>query len=256
MTKLNPLKVEIFKFFKKKSTYVSLVILISIEYISAWIIKIQKISNVKDFFYNSFYATSALVFIMIGMACSIITMEFQDNTLKNLLVQGHKRAEVLCSKWLTLLAYMVLAYVLIYVNDFIIKFTMFPKLKLFSKVGSYTLISKTFAYIGMLSLTMWLVLSIVLLVSSLFKNSGISITVGILTYLSASMIGTLLSWLIKKWSWIKFNPLNMIFLPSQFLDSTVHSVTHLSISGLVTGNICYVILFLILDMLIFEKKSI
>ena len=89
MTKLNPLKAEIFKFFKKKSTYVSLVILISIEYISAWIIKIQKISNVKDFFYNSFYATSALVFIMIGMACSIIAMEFQDNTLKNLLVDRY-----------------------------------------------------------------------------------------------------------------------------------------------------------------------
>ena len=256
MIKLNPLKVELFKFFKKKTTYISLIMLLAIEYVSGWIIKIQKIPDDKIFFYNAFYATSALVFIMIGMACSIITMEFQDNTLKNLLVQNYKRMSILLSKWMTLLIYMMLAYVLIYINDIIIKYVMFPKLKLLSKVGSYTLISKTFIYAGMLSLTIWLVLSIVFLVSNLFKSSGISITVGILTYLSASMIGTVLSWMIKKYSWIKLNPLNMIFLPSQFLNSSVRNITHLSISELVWGNICYIILFLMLDMFIFEKKSI
>ncbi|OYN37291.1 hypothetical protein B7D92_08955 [Staphylococcus aureus] len=63
--------------------------------------------------------------------------------------------------------------------------------------------------------------------------------------------------LIKKWEWLKWNPLNMLNISPQLLDYKYFSkMTHLDNTEMFIGNFVYIIIFLILVTLVFKKKNI
>ena len=72
-----------------------------------------------------FSATSWIVFIMIAAASTIISMEAQYGTLKNLLYRKYSRGEILVSKWITLVIYSVYLYLLAIIVTVLMKLILF-----------------------------------------------------------------------------------------------------------------------------------
>src|SRR5690625_1795377 len=86
---------------------------------------------------------------------------------------------------------------------------------------------------------LWSIISLVLLLSSIFRNSTISIVVGIILYFAASAVSGILFRVIEKWEWVKWNPLNMLNLSNQMNNAEIGTMTHLSVGQLFVGNILY-----------------
>ncbi|HBK5801642.1 TPA: ABC transporter permease, partial [Enterococcus faecium] len=99
-------KQELFKLIKKKSTAVLSVLLVVLLIGTALLAKkYTTIIDPVEMTAQLFSATSWIVFIMIAAASTIISMEAQYGTLKNLLYRKYSRGEILVSKWITLVIY-------------------------------------------------------------------------------------------------------------------------------------------------------
>ena len=102
----------------------------------------------------------------------------------------------------------------------------------------------------------WLVLSITLLISCAMKSPGVSIAVGIVFYFATSILSGLLTIVIDKWEWLKWNPINMMNIMVQIIDKSFKEITKLELHELFIGNIVYIFIFLILVVFVFRKKNI
>lgn len=182
---------ELIKLFKKKSTLWCGLILIGTALIFASLARVKAtIFPAKALFSANFEAQQFIVFFMVAAAATMMTMEFQFGTIKQVLTQRYSRRLVLVSKWLVLLTYSLLLYVgssllaillkVSLVND---KFTIFTHAKFWHG---------WLAGVGGDFLNTWLLLSIVLLVATLFKSSGQPWRSG----LSAILCW---QWLISRW---------------------------------------------------------
>ncbi|MCT4457789.1 ABC transporter permease [Lactiplantibacillus paraplantarum] len=246
---------ELIKLFKKKSTLWCGLILIGTALIFASLARVKAtIFPAKALFSANFEAQQFIVFFMVAAAATMMTMEFQFGTIKQVLTQRYSRRLVLVSKWLVLLTYSLLLYVgssllaillkVSLVND---KFTIFTHAKFWHG---------WLAGVGGDFLNTWLLLSIVLLVATLFKSSGAAVAVGIVGYFVLAMVNIPMVALIRKYAWLKWNPINMFNYSAQLGLPTISKVTKLSDVQLFWGNLGYIILFLAVGLVFFQRREV
>lgn len=246
---------ELTKLFKKKSTIWCGLILATVALIFAILARIKPtIFPAKTMFAANFEAQQFIVFFMVAAAATMITMEFQFGTIKHVLTQRYSRPLVLVSKWLVLLTYSLLLYVgsslfaillkVCLVND---KFAIFTRAKFWHD---------WLAGVGGEFLNTWLLLSLVLLIAALFKSSGAAVAVGIIGYFVLGMVNIPMIALIRKYTWLKWNPLNMFNFSAQLGLPTLSKITKLTDVQLFWGNLAYIILFLVLGLLFFRQREV
>jgi ABC-2 type transport system permease protein len=102
----------------------------------------------------------------------------------------------------------------------------------------------------------WLLLSLVLLVATGFKRSGTAVAVGIVGYFLLSLVNVPMIALIKKYAWLKWNPINMFNYASQLRVASLSHVTKLSNMQFFWGNLVYIGLFLALGWLLFRRREV
>ena len=130
-------KQELFKLIKKKSTAVLSVLLVILLIGTALLAKkYTTIIDPVEMTAQLFSATSWIVFIMIAAASTIISMEAQYGTLKNLLYRKYSRGEILVSKWITLVIYSVYLYLLAIIVTVLMKLILFPSISFTEKVST------------------------------------------------------------------------------------------------------------------------
>ncbi|WP_241259040.1 ABC transporter permease subunit [Ligilactobacillus pobuzihii] len=184
-------------------------------------------------------------------------MEFQYNTIKEVLYRKYNRAQILISKWITMFLYSIYWIVLTYAVTFILKIIFFPKFDLGRQVAhGQTFITMLIKYVSAEFLTYWLLLSLVLLMANLFKSSAVATTVGIVGYFMVSLIAGILTSAIQSWEWVKWNPLTMLMYPEQIIQPGVGQMTKLSLNQLFAGNVIYLVIFLILGYLAFARRNV
>lgn len=253
------IKQEIFKLTKKKSTAIASLMLVLLLIATGILTKKYSDTIAPDIMFTSnFSASSWIVFIMIATSSSIISMESQYGTLKNLLYRKYYRGEVLISKWLTLVIYSVFLYLLATITSVIMKLVLFPSVGFMQTLDNgYTLLKSLVINISGNYVSLWLILSLVLMLACFINNSSIAISAGIIFYFSFSVISNFLTLAINKWDWIKWNPISMFTLQNQIgYEEHWKSITHLSTNQLLMGNIVYIIIFLGLGYVIFKKKNV
>jgi len=119
-------KQEIFKLLKKRSLWFCLLFIV-LQNIGMAIFS-QSYSNffqAKLLFQYDFASTSFIALIMIAASATIISTEFEYNTIKNVVMQPYSRSQVLISKWLTILTYSVGIYLLAMILSLFDKFIFF-----------------------------------------------------------------------------------------------------------------------------------
>lgn len=120
-------KQETFKLLHKKSTYaVSATLLIIMTVFGVLTRNYPKYwGDPKGLFVTMFTGINWIVLFMIAACSSIIAMEFQYGTIKELLYRKYYRGQILVSKWITMLLYSIYFYVLAFVWSMLLKVVLF-----------------------------------------------------------------------------------------------------------------------------------
>ncbi|MEJ7381067.1 ABC transporter permease, partial [Staphylococcus epidermidis] len=143
---------------------------------------------------------------------------------------------------ITLILFSLLYFIVSIVVGIILWAIFFNDINLLeSKGDALSLLSKMLltglgTYVGT-----WLVLSITLLISCAMKSPGVSIAVGIVFYFATSILSGILTIIVDKWEWLKWNPISMMNIMIQIVDKSMKKYTKLELHELFIGNIVYII---------------
>ena len=252
------IKQECFKLCKKKSTFIIPIIIILLMVIQAIISKkYDDIFSPQSSIESAFSGFSWFIFLLIIQASTIISMEFYHGTIKNLLYRKYTRTNIIISKIITLVIFSLLYFIISIIVGFILWAIFFNDINLIeSKGDELSLLSKMLltglgTYVGT-----WLVLSVTLLISCAMKSPGVSIAVGIVFYFATSILSGILTIIVDKWEWLKWNPISMMNIMVQIVDKNMKKFTKLELHELFIGNIVYIIIFLIIVVFVFKKKNV
>lgn len=252
-------KQELFKMFKKKSSII-IPILIFILMIGLAVLSksYPDILGSKLLFKQGFSSFSWLFFLMIIQASTIIAMEFHYGTIKNLLYRNYSRTSIIISKFITLFIYSLIIFAISMIITVLINLTMFSDVNILKQSGDNLSLLQEMLLTGLGNYVgMWLLLSLTLLISCIFKSPGVSIAIGIIFYFAMSIVSGILFALITQWEWLKWLPINMLNLSSQIIDNDMmKSFTKLELHELFIGNIVYIVIFLVLVIFVFKKKNV
>lgn len=252
------IKQECFKLCKKKSTFIIPIIIILLMVVQAIISKnYDDVFSPQSSIESAFSGFSWFIFLLIIQASTIISMEFYHGTIKNLLYRKYTRTNIIISKIITLVIFSLLYFIISIVVGFILWAIFFNDINLLeSKGDELSLLSKMLltglgTYVGT-----WLVLSVTLLISCAMKSPGVSIAVGIVFYFATSILSGILTIIVDKWEWLKWNPISMMNIMIQIVDKSMKKYTKLELHELFIGNIVYIVIFLIFVVFVFKKKNV
>lgn len=244
---------EIIKLLKKKSTFIFPVLIILTMLGTVLLMKQQKdIYAISDALNKMFNAPVVIALIMITVSSSIISMESQFGTLRILLYRKYSRFQVLSSKWIVLCLYSLILYSISIIMSLIIVYFFFPYFS-FSNGNIQSLLLNIVGDF----ISLWFIISLVLMIATFINNSGIAVSIGTVFYLSTYIIGSLYMNLIQQWEFLKWGPLNMFLLTDQLqYERLVSPLTKLTTSQLLFGNLFYLLLFLIIGQIAFAQKKV
>ena len=112
----------------------------------------------------------------------------------------------------------------------IVKIALFPSIRFTQTLENGQTLLKALmlntlgSYIGL-----WLILSLVLMLACFINSSGAAISAGIVFYFASSIVSGILTAVIAKWEWVKWNPISMLNLQNQLGNEKImEPLTHLS----------------------------
>lgn len=186
---------------------------------------------------------------LVVFASSILTVDFSQNTVKYLFARQFSRGKILISKLVTI--------VVMYIYFICVTFVSTEVAALAFSVKGHWHFNDAFLLIGATSLYLFLLLSMVLLISNIFKNSAVATAVGIVFVLVLRTINALISQFTDNHSWIKFNPLNFLNVNNQvYYGSIFKQATKLSLTQIEVGSIIWGIIFLLITYVIYNHRNV
>ncbi|KRK98706.1 ABC superfamily ATP binding cassette transporter, membrane protein [Secundilactobacillus odoratitofui DSM 19909 = JCM 15043] len=251
---------EIFKLTRKKSTWISTGFLVAVEILFAILSKVYPKTFVPASTFESLYfARPIIIFYMIAATATIITMEFQFGTMKQVLYRRYSRGQILVSKWLAMLLYSVYWYILSLGVAMLLKLMLFRhQLSIHQSAGhGLSIFAQSLEVSAATFITLWLLLSLVFLLANLFTNSAAAVSVGIIGYFATNIVTQLLTMLIQKWDWTKWNPLTMLLYPQMLAHPGVYQpLLNMQAWQMLLGNVIYIALFLWAGYKVFTQRNL
>ncbi|MGX4763915.1 ABC transporter permease [Holzapfeliella sp. JNUCC 72] len=258
-------KNELFKLRKKSTTIVMPLIMIGLMILVT--VLTASAGDITSYADIMAAGSAWLVITLISAAGSILSMEYEYGTIKELFSSKFSRSKILMSKWLAIFVYSILLNVLMIASTFIIYFIgrattskfIFNWSDKMQNMGDVTVVENLVKSCAGLFLQTWLLLSVVFLVASVIKKSSLAVTLGIVVYFASSMIsGILMSLMITfKLDWLKYSPFNMLLVNNLGLPhDNLLNVAHLDAISLVSGALIYTVIFLIIGLLFYRRKEV
>lgn len=207
--------------------------------------------------------TSFVTLFVVIVCSSLISSEFSDGTIKQLLIRPYKRWKILLSKYITSLLFAALLLASLLIFSYLIGIIFFgngsysdkimdPAAFEFSPVvvGEYLVDMIVYWIPGFLVIT-----TIAFMLSTLFKNQALAVGISIFILFASSTLNMVIQSFIGKYEWLKF-----VLFP------------HLDLRGYISGTIdmfdgatlgfsmgvlgIYYLIFLALTFFFFQKKDI
>lgn len=250
---------ELFKLWKRKSTLILSGLLIIQIIAFAFLGKANpKIFPIEGIFFSNLTSLGWTTFVLIASAATIISSEFQYGTIKELVYREHSRSSILVSKWVTIFLYSAFLFVMTTVVTFICKIMIFnSEINLADKFSkNQTNLEHWGITVAGYYITLWFLLSLVFLLATLFKNSAVAVSLGIVGYFAVGIISSLQFTLIEKWEWLKWNPFNILNLANQLDYHGLEKMTKLSTPEMTISALIYITLFLVIGLWSFRKRDL
>ena len=227
-------------------------------------IDINKIDSLKGILQN-FYAQFGifLIVVMVMIAGTIVSEEFNKGTIKLLLVKPYSRNKILLSKFITILIMIVFSIVIVLGMEIIVGGIMFGFDSLSIPVLQYNFDTNTleeiniFSYLALQLFTQLPVLvllaSLAFALSTIFTNSPVAIALPLLGYMGAAVINQLaIQYNVQFLKY--FVTLNWDF--SQYLFGGLPLMEGLTPIFSIIVCIIYFLIMMIPTFIIFKKKNI
>ncbi|MHA8137577.1 ABC transporter permease [Lactobacillaceae bacterium Scapto_B20] len=248
---LTLLRQEAYKIAKGKTLWTIAIMLFVFQLLVAFASKQYHIMSGAEFFTSNGESSLVVAVIMVVIASTIITNEFVNKTIKNLLSRQYSRLQVFMSKLITI--------AWIYVGIVIINFlyTLIFKMVFFNSVSVTSAMIKSMVHSGIGTLVyLFLMTAFVVLISNIAKSSGGAIGIGVATIFASQLIAQLLALIIQKFSWFKYNPFNFFLVNRQYGNEGMKDITQFSLNGMTIGALVYGLIFFAIAYLIFKKRNI
>ncbi|KRL66550.1 ABC transporter permease [Lentilactobacillus diolivorans] len=207
---------------------------------------------------TSYNTSDWILIILVITSSTLFSMEFQNNTILTLVYKAPNKLYVYLSKLIVMFAYNVILHVLSMIFTALLILT--PINKPVSWMATYQyhqpLVVNMFATTGVDLITSLLIISLIFFMSCLINSNSLVITLNIaIIFMGSYASSDLLNNSSKLASLVKWNPLNMINLTTQYYSYAVtRGFTMLSNLQLLIGAAGYSLFFLVVGYLIFRKK--
>ncbi|MDM5210820.1 DUF2705 family protein [Peribacillus sp. NJ4] len=208
--------------------------------------------------------TSFVTLFVVIVCSSLVSSEFSDGTIKQLLIRPYKRWKILLSKYITSLLFAALLLASLLIFSYLIGIIFFGNGSYSDKimdpaafgefspvvVGEYFVDMIVYWIPGFLVIT-----TIAFMLSTLFKNQALAVGISIFILFASSTLNMVIQSFIGKYEWLKF-----VLFP------------HLDLRGYISGTIemfdgatlgfsmgvlgIYYLIFLALTFFFFQKKDI
>ncbi|TPR41077.1 hypothetical protein DY130_01315 [Apilactobacillus micheneri] len=211
-------------------------------------------SNKHGFSHNGFaeniFSTN-IQFVLIAMvvfASTIMIGDFANNTVKYLFSRQFSRLQIFISKLLVTFFMYIYLIVMSYIFTFITKM-------IFASSGEFGM---KYILQDMFSMSWFLLLLIpmVMLVSNIVKNNGVAIAIGIVFFFALNIINPFSMIAMRKFSILKFNPINFLNIDAQFGDHSMKAMTHLSLTSMEIGIVLYALIFTVIAYVIYNHRNV
>ena len=214
---------------------------------------------------ENFYAQFGifLIVVVVMIAGTIVSEEFNKGTIKLLLVKPYTRTQILLSKFLTVLIISAFVIVSTILMQILVGGILFGFESLFEPVVVYNLSTNSiqemniFAYLGIQTLTQLpiiiLLATLAFAISTIFSNSALAITVSLLGYMGASIINQLA--IAYNLSFMKYF-VTMNWDLSQYLFGGLPYMEGMNLITSIIICVIYLLIMLIPTFIIFKKRNI
>ena len=223
--------------------------------------KSDSLKGSLQYFYSQYGVFIIVVIIMI--AGTIVSEEFNKGTIKLLLVKPYTRTQILLSKFLTVLIISAFVIVSTILMQILVGGILFGFESLFEPVVVYNLSTNViqemniFAYLGIQTLTQLpiiiLLATLAFAISTIFSNSALAITVSLLGYMGASIINQLA--IAYNLTFMKYF-VTMNWDLSQYLFGGLPYMEGMNLITSIIICVVYLLIMLIPTFIIFKKRNI
>lgn len=185
---LGLIKNEHIKLFNKKLVWISFLLMpFLIMMVSLFFTRLISSAGGDALDFMAFVSKLLIVIgiLVIGIAGTILSNEFQEGTVKFLLIRPVSRSMVLLAKWLTVQLYAIYLLLSTFVFSLLVGGVLFG----FHNIGESTLIiQKIGLSYGISFLEIILISTFTLMVSAIFKNGAFSIGVGMAAFFGGKFL--------------------------------------------------------------------
>ena len=223
--------------------------------------KSDSLKGSLQYFYSQYGVFIIVVIIMI--AGTIVSEEFNKGTIKLLLVKPYTRNQILLSKFLTVLIISAFVIVSTILMQILVGGILFGFGSIFEPVVVYNLSANAiqeiniFAYLGIQTLTQLpiiiLLATLAFAISTIFSNSALAITISLLGYMGASIINQLA--IAYKLTFMKYF-VTMNWDLSQYLFGGLPYMEGMNLITSIIICVIYLLIMLIPTFIIFKKRNI
>ena len=227
-------------------------------------IDINKSDSLKGSLQNFYSQYGVFIIVVIIMiAGTIVSEEFNKGTIKLLLVKPYTRTQILLSKFLTVLIISAFVIVSTILMQILVGGILFGLGSIFEPVVVYNLSTNViqemniFAYLGIQTLTQLpiiiLLATLAFAISTIFSNSALAITVSLLGYMGASIINQLA--MAYNLTFMKYF-VTMNWDLSQYLFGGLPYMEGMNLITSIIICVVYLLIMLIPTFIIFKKRNI
>lgn len=225
---------------------------------------INKMNDTRGILKNFFSEYGLFIIVIIVMiAGTIVSEEFNKGTVKLLLIKPYSRAKILLSKYITILIMTVFAIAIILLMELVVGGIVFGFDSLSVPVLEYNFntsqleIINIFTYVGIEILTQLpmiiLLATLAFALSTIFTNSALAITISLLGFMSPSIINALV--IQYKVGFMKYF-VTMNWDLSGYLFGSLPSMEGMTMGFSIVMCLIYLFVMLIPTFIIFKKKNI
>jgi len=225
---------------------------------------INKVNDLRGILGNSFIEFEMFIIIIIVIVSgTIVSEEFNKGTIKLLLVKPYKRSTILLSKFLTSIIIVIFSILLLLFMNLLVGGILFGFDSLTNPVVYYNFNTESLVMINpilnyfLIVLTklplLLIIMSLAFMLSTVFTNSVIAITLSLVFYTFSGVINQLITSLNVKYLNF-FITLNWQF--EEYLFGRLPSFEHINLSFSIIMSIIYFVVFVLLSFITFKRKNI
>lgn len=198
--------------------------------------------------------------VIVGSA--VVSSEFADGTIKQLLIRPHRRWEILLSKYIATLIYSFSLLVALIIFGYIVGLVLFGAGDFNTKFFETTLDGYKLAVVGdqfLLKVLYYLpslliIVSIAFMLSTIFKSQALAVGIGIFVLFLSSTLGGIIVMIAEKFAWAKLLIFPHLDLTVYALQDHILQDVTLPMSLLILA--VYYIIFMVLTFTFFQKRDI